>query len=109
MLASVYSYRVMVKGVSSCCVRGRRVLSNPVTYEYICIILQLHHKHSRISLLLHKTKGKARGRVIRIMYVRYSLGYILSDFMYSLGKQLLLGKENQDHASIQLRNTIKTD
>ena len=33
MLASVYSYRVMVKSVSSCCVRGRRVLLNPVTYK----------------------------------------------------------------------------
>ena len=33
MLASVYSYCVMVKSVSSCCVRGRRVLSNPVTNE----------------------------------------------------------------------------
>ena len=32
MLASVYSYRVMVKSVSSCCVRGRWVLSNPVTF-----------------------------------------------------------------------------
>ena len=32
MLAGVYSYRVMVKSVSSCCVRGRWVLSNPVTY-----------------------------------------------------------------------------
>ena len=32
MLASVYSYRVMVKSISSCCVRGRWVLSNPVTY-----------------------------------------------------------------------------
>ena len=31
MLASVYSKRVMVKNVSSCCVRGRWVLSNPVT------------------------------------------------------------------------------
>ena len=31
MLASVYSYRVMVKSVSSCCVRGRWVLSDPVT------------------------------------------------------------------------------
>ena len=31
MLASVYSYRVMVKSVSSCCVRGRWFLSNPVT------------------------------------------------------------------------------
>ena len=31
MLAGVYSYRVMVKSVSSCCVRGRWVLSNPVT------------------------------------------------------------------------------
>ena len=29
----------MVKSVSSCCVRGRRVLSNPVTnvYIYICV------------------------------------------------------------------------
>ena len=34
MLASVYSHRVMVKSVSSCCVRGRRVLSNPVTNNY---------------------------------------------------------------------------
>ena len=33
MLASVYSYRVTVKSVSSCCVRVSRVLSNPVTYE----------------------------------------------------------------------------
>ena len=32
MLASVYSYRVMVKSISSCCVCGRWVLSNPVTY-----------------------------------------------------------------------------
>ena len=32
MLASVYSYCVMVKSISSCCVRGRWVLSNPVTY-----------------------------------------------------------------------------
>ena len=31
MLASVYSYRVMVKSVSSCCVRGSWVFSNPVT------------------------------------------------------------------------------
>ena len=31
MLASVYNYRVMVKSVSSCCVRGKQVLSNPVT------------------------------------------------------------------------------
>ena len=31
MLASVYSYRVMVKSISCCCVRGRWVLSNPVT------------------------------------------------------------------------------
>ena len=35
-LASVYSYRVMVKSVSSCCVRGRWVLSNPVTNMYLC-------------------------------------------------------------------------
>ena len=33
MLASVYSYHVMVKSISFCCVRGRRVISNPVTIE----------------------------------------------------------------------------
>ena len=41
MLASVYSYHVMVKSVSSCCVRGRRVLSNPVTnyvYKPLCVV-----------------------------------------------------------------------
>ena len=41
MLASVYSYRVMVKSISSCCVHGRRVLSNPVTYIYIYIYMCL--------------------------------------------------------------------
>ena len=43
MLASVYSYHVMVKSVSSCCVRGRRVLSNPVTYvaNYCLIVTTL--------------------------------------------------------------------
>ena len=39
MLASVYSYRAMVKSVSSCCVRGSRVLSNPVTY--VCVPVRL--------------------------------------------------------------------
>ena len=34
MLAGVYSYRVMKKSVSSCCVRGRRVISNPVTFVH---------------------------------------------------------------------------
>ena len=34
MLASVYSYHVMVKSISSCCVRGRRVLSYPVTIVF---------------------------------------------------------------------------
>ena len=55
MLASVYSYRVMVKSISSCCVRGRWVLSNPVTkfnnqslnfnsftLKYLCAWQQLH-------------------------------------------------------------------
>ena len=41
MLASVYSYRVTVKSVSSCCVRGRRVLSNPVTYYDVAIYIVL--------------------------------------------------------------------
>ena len=44
MLASVYSYHVMVKSVSSCCVRGRRVLSNPVTYVHAYTLY-----HNRIT------------------------------------------------------------
>ena len=42
MLAGVYSYRVMVKSVSSCCVRGRWVLSDPVTYEAAVPLAQAH-------------------------------------------------------------------
>ena len=34
MLASVYSYRVMV----TCCVRGRGVISNPVTFVNCCFL-----------------------------------------------------------------------
>ena len=34
MLASVYSYCIMVKSISSCCVPGRQIISNPVTYTY---------------------------------------------------------------------------
>ena len=37
MLASVYSYHVMVKSISSCCVHGRWVLSNPVTIMVLCM------------------------------------------------------------------------
>ena len=40
MLASVYSYRVMVKSVSSFCVSGGRVLSNPVKYEGHELVVQ---------------------------------------------------------------------
>ena len=55
MLASVYSYRVMVKSVSSCCVHGRRVLSNPVTYRALYIdamhasyVATYHAQYARI-------------------------------------------------------------
>ena len=40
MLASVYSYRVIVKSVSSCCVHGKQVLSNPVKYEGHELVVQ---------------------------------------------------------------------
>ena len=45
MLVNVYSYRVMEKSVSCCCVRGGRVISNPVT---ICD--SLSEKTSQFSL-----------------------------------------------------------
>ena len=56
MLASVYSYRVMVKSVSSCCVRGRRVLSNPVTIVvcnekiFVAIALKYSLKESLVYI-----------------------------------------------------------
>ena len=54
MLASVYSYRVMVKSVSSCCVRGRRVLSNPVTYliAIFNFLVQLTHANLFCQVLI---------------------------------------------------------
>ena len=53
MLASVYSYRVMVKSVSSCCVRGRRVLSNPVTYLLLVkIVLVALEQLSNLYILI---------------------------------------------------------
>ena len=63
MLASVYSYRVIVKSVSSCCVRGRRVLSNPVTYY--------DYWHSRVvySDLLEWCEYFASHKVWYINYV----------------------------------------
>ena len=36
LLVNVYSYRLMVKSVSCCCVRGRHLFSNLVTFQYIC-------------------------------------------------------------------------
>ena len=33
LLVNVYSYRLMVKSVSCCCVRGKLLFSNPVTCE----------------------------------------------------------------------------
>ena len=41
MLVNLYSYRVMEKSVSCCCVRGRRVISNPVTYVSLYVHQQL--------------------------------------------------------------------
>ena len=69
MLASVYSYRVMVKSVSSCCVRGRRVLSNPVTYTYLTL-MQLPSFHMCIVIVqiaLKSTKFE-KSEVSQIQY-----------------------------------------
>ena len=38
LLVNVYSYQVMVKGVSCCCMCGRLLLSNPVIF----IVRQIH-------------------------------------------------------------------
>ena len=50
MLASVYSYRVMVKSVSSCCVRGSRVLSNPVTIRKLILHICYKNRCSKTRL-----------------------------------------------------------
>ena len=64
MLASVYSYRVMVKSVSSCCVRGRWVLSNPVTFGVKGKSKQHVHK---LFKALHKIGLKEVARQLTIM------------------------------------------
>ena len=53
MLASVYSYRVMVKSVSSCCVRGRWVLSNPVKYTVAIIFDEVLQDVCRLQANSH--------------------------------------------------------
>ena len=56
MLASVYSYHVMVKGVFCCCVCGRRVFSNPVTFRLEIITDTDHEVKPHIIMnLLPKT------------------------------------------------------
>ena len=45
LLVNVYSYRLMVKSVSCCCVRGRRLFSNPVTF----MNLQTSYLQSNLS------------------------------------------------------------
>ena len=44
----------MVKSVSSCCVRGRWVLSNPVTYTELCVYVLFI---TAAPVLLDKTSG----------------------------------------------------
>ena len=46
MLASVYNYRVMAKSITCCCVRGRRVISNPVTYSNVATCGGLADNHA---------------------------------------------------------------
>ena len=41
LLNNMQSYRVMVKGVSCYCVSGSQLLSNPVTYQYRKIQLEI--------------------------------------------------------------------
>ena len=48
VLASVYSYHVIVKTVSCCYVHGRWVISNPVTYVYF---ISLSHTHPTYSIM----------------------------------------------------------
>ena len=42
VLVNVYSYCLMVKSVSRCCVRGRRLFFNPVTHIYIYIYIYIY-------------------------------------------------------------------
>ena len=42
LLVNVYSYRLMLKSVSCCCVHGIQLFSNPVTYKEHYCILMLH-------------------------------------------------------------------
>ena len=69
MLASVYSYRVMVKSVSSCCVHGRWVLSNPVTYTHASASYVMNYDNNTSQSILqndfHTLEQNAAGKVFQ--------------------------------------------
>ena len=48
MLVNVYSYSVMEKSVPCCCVYGRRVILNPVTYVDVLPQKLVHLQHTII-------------------------------------------------------------
>ena len=52
LLVNVYSYRLMVKSVSCCCVRGRRLFSNPVTFVIINKLVPQLLGHFIIKLII---------------------------------------------------------
>ena len=80
MLASVCSYRVMVKSVSSCCVRGRWVLSNPVTYiafeakVYLCYCCMLYLVIAVYQLVNDQQFLKYRQKLVLLYdYIHYNV------------------------------------
>ena len=52
MLVNVYSYHMMEKSVSCCCVHGRQVVSDPVTYVHTSSIGTIQNCHGNISVAI---------------------------------------------------------
>ena len=91
MLASVYSYRVMVKSVSSCCVRGSRVLSNPVTYCVSDFLFLPAKKWSgpvrllRLCICLHLPRGSLPAGQLHVASLMSQLTLLIVTDTYTFG------------------------
>ena len=87
MLASVYSYHVMVKSVSSCCVRGRWVLSNPVTFDVPVTLVS--DNGPPFTFVRFKTFTKANGILCKQVLLHHPSSNRLAEKFVQTVKQAL--------------------
>ena len=107
LLVNVYSYRLMVKSVSCCCVCGRHLFSNPVTITgiimYIIATLSVYHScaymyTSKLTCLIMQIEFAVVYWVVNTCtYCYIYIGYLLSkDKNQSVHLSAFLGRLTPD-------------